>query len=225
MDVAPSPSLRNGSDGPDSKMPTQPSRSVVITHGIDSKGRDLDRLHARLKDGGFEVYRFVYAPSDGTVCLEDSASQLKAFVDTTLPVGTRFSMVAFSMGGLISRWYLDKLDGAARVDRFITLATPHRGTILGYLRHNLAGRQLRPRSRFLRDLENSNGPVQRGELESHSFWTSFDLMIVPAHSSNVSWASVRHFWVPAHPFMLSDHCVLEAVAETLARPLSRTVLH
>ncbi len=193
-------------------------RHVLVTHGIDSNGADLKMLIAALEQKGFVVHLFVYAPSDGSLGLEKPAGDLVQFVKRELPPDARFSIVAFSMGGLVTRWYLDILSGAERVDRFITISSPHKGSLLGHLRRNRGGQQLCPGSDFLRQLESRNGPVQSGAIESHSFWTPFDLMIVPANSSVVPWAKEHKFWVAAHPLMLTDKRVLSTLCDILSRP-------
>ncbi len=194
------------------------ARHVVVTHGIDSDGGDLKTLIKALKDTGFAVHLFVYTPSDGSLGLEKPAEDLAKFVERELPSDARFSLVAFSMGGLITRWYLDMLGGAARVERYITISSPHNGSLMGNLRWNRGGEQLRPGSEFLRKLESNKGPVQSGEVEAHSFWTPLDLMIVPANSSVVPWAQEHKFWVAAHPLMLTDKDVLRALRDILAKP-------
>jgi triacylglycerol lipase len=193
-------------------------RHVVVTHGIDSDGGDLKMLINALKRTGFAVHLFVYVPSDGSLGLEKPAEDLAKFVERELPADTRFSLVAFSMGGLITRWYLDILGGAARVERYVTISSPHNGSLMANLRWNLGGEQLRPGSDFLRTLESNNGPVQSGKIEAYSFWTPLDLMILPANSSVVPWAKEHMFWVAAHPLMLTDKDVLKTLCEILARP-------
>ena len=96
---------------------------------------------------------FVFHPgkiiSDG---LEKLAEQLKAFVDERIEPEQRFDLVGYSMGGLVSRYYLQRLGGLRRVRRFITLAAPHNGSYMAYLLPNRGGEQMRPGSAFIEDL-------------------------------------------------------------------------
>ena len=76
----------------------------------------------------------------------------------------RIDLVGHSEGGLIGRYYIQKLDGARRVRHLVTLGTPHRGTHWAYwghlLRHVLPSlRQMAPGSPLLRDLADDSFPT------------------------------------------------------------------
>ncbi|WP_409013479.1 esterase/lipase family protein [Dyadobacter sp. CY351] len=76
----------------------------------------------------------------------------------TLWRSDRIDLIAFSMGGLISRYYLQRLGGLAKTDRFITIATPHHGTLAAYFLPFPGIKQMRPNSLFLIDL---NGNLEQ----------------------------------------------------------------
>lgn len=159
------------------------------------------RLH--LEEHGWKTHAFDLAPPDGSLGLEELALQVDRYANTNLP--SKYQLISFSMGGLVSRYYLQRLGGLKRVDKFITLATPHYGTITAYARFNEAARQMRPNSPFLQDLNRDITQLQ--EISFSSIWTPFDLMIIPANSSHV--ASANNLQVPVlmHPWMLiSPNC-------------------
>ena len=66
-----------------------------------------------------------------------SALQLKAFIDRQLPKWRTHSgakdakviLIAHSMGGLVSRYYLEALGGWRACRLLLTIATPHRGSL------------------------------------------------------------------------------------------------
>lgn len=91
-------------------------------------------------------------------------------------------IVAHSMGGLVARYYLERLDGAKHVERLITIGTPHRGTRLGWLGWALpAARDLLGSSALLTDL----GPVRPGAKYT-SIWSRADAVIQPPESSSIA---------------------------------------
>ena len=60
-------------------------------------------------------------------------------------------LVAHSMGGLVCRAYLGR-NGRARVERLITIASPHAGSELARIGFGANAREMEPGSRWLQDL-------------------------------------------------------------------------
>ena len=91
-------------------------------------------------------------------------------------------IVAHSMGGLVARFYIERMGGAAKVQRLITIGTPHRGTRLGRFGLGLPGaRDLIGGSPLLVDL----GPVRPGAAYT-SIWSRADAVIQPPESSSIA---------------------------------------
>lgn len=65
---------------------------------------------------------------------------------------SRVDIVTHSMGGLAGRYYLLKLDGRPNVRRFITVATPHRGTNWAFFNFTQSIRDMKPGNPLLEEL-------------------------------------------------------------------------
>ena len=186
---------------------------VLLIHGIKDDARKMEPLARYLRSHGRTVHTMNLKPSWGQVGLEELAGQLEEFVRQTFPAHERFDLVGFSMGGLVSRYYLQRLGGMERVHRFVTISTPHRGTVMAFLIPNEGCRQMRPGSAFLRDLDRDADTLQR--VGFTSLWTPLDLTIVPADSSVVAGAANRRLWCIAHPLMVYQPSCHEAVRVAL----------
>jgi triacylglycerol lipase len=77
---------------------------------------------------------------------------------------------------------------------------------------------MRPESSFLQEL-NSDVDVILQRIQTTIFWTPFDLMIVPAKSSQLSLGKERTIPVLLHPWMLTDQRMLKAIAQALSEPI------
>jgi len=122
-------------------------------------------------------------PKPMTADIRDLAKQVAEKVDAILS-GThtdRVSLVGHSMGGLIARYYVERLGGARKVNVCVTIGSPHHGTLLSRLAPGTNGKQMRPGSEFLTDL-NRLEHVSLG-TRFVSIWSTFDNMCVPATSS------------------------------------------
>jgi triacylglycerol esterase/lipase EstA (alpha/beta hydrolase family) len=118
------------------------------------------------------------------------------------------------MGGLVARYYVQRLGGIERVRRLITISSPHNGTCAAFLRRNGGARQMRPGSAFLCDLNRDVSVLDR--IDFTSIWTPFDLMILPAHSSVLPAGRAIRVNVGAHPPMVRNQRVLKLVADVLS---------
>ncbi len=186
---------------------------MLLIHGIHDTEVLFNRLRLRLQALGKAVHCVNLTPNNGDAGIDTLAEQVGGFVDANFGKISQFDVVAFSMGGLVARYYVQRLGGASRVRRLITLATPHNGTYTAFLRGNAGARQMRPGSEFLRRL-NSDAHMLN-DIEFISIWTPLDLMIVPARSSVMPVGRNVRFAVAAHPLMVRSRRVLNSVVNLL----------
>lgn len=166
-----------------------------------------------LQKCGFRPLALDLIPSDGTIGLDGLAAQIGTFANQRLSPDEPFDLVGFSMGGLVSRYYVQRLGGMARARRLITISTPHRGTYSAYALGNEGSRQMRPGSAFLKGLNRDAALLER--VRFASIWTPLDLMIIPASSSRLGVGEEFRIPVLVHPWMLRSRRSLELVANLL----------
>lgn len=199
--------------------PVEQRVPVLLVHGIDDDASAFDVMRERLEREGWpHVHALSLVPNDGSEGVPALARQVAREAEAlrTRTGARRVDVVGFSMGALVTRYWLQLHGGRLVVRRYISISGPHAGTQLAWLRRGKGVRQMRPQSRLLRYLERERRPW--GEVEVHSFWTPWDLTIFPACSSRLRGASERTFPVLMHPWMLSDGRVLDAVVEVLGSP-------
>jgi triacylglycerol lipase len=121
------------------------------------------------------------------------------------------------MGGIVSRYYIQRLGGIKLIQRFITISSPHHGTIAAYASKRPGCVQMRPDSLFLHDL-NSDALMLK-DINFTSIWTPYDLIILPANSSQMPFGNEVIIPSMLHPWMLRDIRSLKAVEEALRKPL------
>ncbi|MEO8614703.1 MAG: hypothetical protein ABI600_06150, partial [Luteolibacter sp.] len=119
-------------------------RRVVLVHGFLETGNTFKMLKTRLEKRGIECYVPRLNPSDGRGGLGNLALHLKQDIDAKFGPDEPISIVAFSMGGIVSRQYLQILGGAARCENFITISSPHHGTNAAWLYPTKGAEEMRP---------------------------------------------------------------------------------
>jgi triacylglycerol lipase len=189
---------------------------VLIVHGIwDSRLRVRSLEHGLVSRGFQHARAFDLNPKDGRAPIAALAEQTKREADALLAEhGGPIDLVGFSMGALVSRYYLQKLGGKACVRRFISVSGPQQGTFTAYALPLAGLRDMRPGSALIRELEADSDAF--GNVEVHCLYTPYDAMIVPATSSVLRGAkSVQKIALPMHRMMITHRAGLDAIASIL----------
>ncbi|KPQ40552.1 MAG: triacylglycerol lipase [Phormidium sp. OSCR] len=192
-----------------------PEKNVILVHGIFRQSKVFAKMKQQLEQDGYRVYTPDLYHHWGALSLSDVAGQLAEFIDSTLPAESSFDLVGLSMGGIVSRYYLQRLGGVDRVQRFISIASPHFGTWFAYTFPRRTGLEMRPGSRLLQDL---NGDLEKLNLEMTSIWTFWDFIIVPAHHCCLPVGEVVQVKVIPHGMMAWSDRTIEVVRQRLQQP-------
>lgn len=189
--------------------------AVVLVHGLWNTVNIFGRLHGYLENQGWDVYAVSLIPNNGDIGIEQQAEQLYEFIKLSLGSQQSFCLLGFSMGGLVSRYYLQRLGGLRRVRRFIAVSVPHYGSALAWFRWNIGGLQMRPGSDFLTDL---NRDMEKLSVcRPLSLWTPYDLLVLPARHCCLPVGENQRLLVRTHDEMLWDEKSLAAIAKGLIR--------
>ena len=149
-------------------------RTVVLVHGYLANRSTLFPLAAYLRLRGVkQVLHFDYDSREG---VERGALGLREFLRQHVR-GGRIDLVGHSLGGLVARVYLQELGGSRRVDRCVTLGTPHLGTYNSYWLWSRIGGELRPDSPLLARLAASRAAAQR--VRFLSLIAGSDNLVIP----------------------------------------------
>ncbi len=195
----------------------QQRNSVVLVHGIFDTYQVFDTMASHLRENGWQTHSFNLEPNNGDVGLDELAVQVADYIASNFTPTESLDLVGFSMGGIISRYYVQKLGGIKRVQRLVTISAPNHGTVTAYFPQNIGGKQMRPQSQFLQDLNRDVAILEK--INYTCIWTPFDLMILPATSSKMPVGEEIVLPVGLHPWMLTDPQCIESVATALSMPL------
>jgi len=208
-------------------QPSSPHpRPVVLVHGTFADMSDSwQALSPLLKNNGWCVFAFnygSYAGSDaigvyGVGEIRSSAQELSAFVDEVRAAtgASQVDLVGHSQGGMMPRYYLKYLGGAAKVHTLVGLSPSNHGTTLDGL-FTLSGffpgagqftgglcpacQEQESGSAFITEL-NGGGETVAG-VEYTVIQTRYDQVVTPYTSAFLSGSNV-------HNVLLQNQCVLD----------------
>ncbi|WBO67276.1 esterase/lipase family protein [Streptomyces camelliae] len=235
-DSAPSTGWNDWSCKPSADHP----RPVVLVHG--TLGNSVDNwlsLAPYLEARGYCVFSLDYGQLSGVPLfyglgpIDQSAGQLSAFVDKVLAAtgAAKADLVGHSQGGMMPRYYLKFLGGAAKVNALVGLAPDNHGATLSGLTDLLpyfpgAGDLIKattpgladqiPGSDFLTKL-NAGGDTVPG-VHYTVIATKYDEVATPWQSQYLSGSDV-------HNVLLQDLCPLDLTEHVAIGLFDRIAFH
>jgi triacylglycerol lipase len=187
--------------------------NVVLVHGFMDTGSVFKKIQQRLESRGFNCIVPNLQPRDARNGIDELSATLQREIESKIPHHQSFSLIGFSMGGLVARHYLQERDGAKQCERLITISSPHHGTLTAWLYPGMGARQMRPGSEFFSNLAATESRL--GNIQLFSYRTPLDLMILPSRSSTWQRATNLDFAVLLHPLMLHSKPVLADIEARL----------
>ena len=194
--------------------PAPAQRPIVLVHGVmvnDGVWFTMRRYLARQSVGA--VYTINYGPPYGDI--EHFAEQLGAKIESVCAAtgATRVLLVCHSMGGLVARAYL-RQRGPARIERIITIGTPHHGSAFarGFVGRCLA--QMRPGNAWLAELNRDE--MKPSPVPIVSIWSRHDSLVAPQASSELACAQNIALVGIGHNALLNDGHVLLLLTHAIA---------
>lgn len=180
---------------------------IILLHGLIDNGSIFVTLRRSLRRRGFgRVITLNYSPFAQDI--RQVARQLGELVERTCEETgyEKVHVVGHSLGGIVARYYVQRLGGDLRVHTVCTLGSPHSGTLAAHLLPQKLVKQLRPGSDVLVDLEQ---PAPGLQSRFVSFWSDLDELMVPKRSAridhpdlaarNVLLHGVGHMSLPINP--------------------------
>jgi triacylglycerol lipase len=172
---------------------------VVFVHGFFCNRGLWNPWLVRLRARGVPFIAVNLEPAFGSIDayppIIDAAVRRLALASGRPPV-----IVAHSMGGLATRAWLARRAPDARVQRVVTVGTPHRGTWLARYGFATNARQMRLGSRWLRqlaELEAGRGEVCT-QVPFTCFYSHCDNIAFPPSTGTLPGADNRHVPGSAH---------------------------
>jgi triacylglycerol lipase len=192
---------------------------ILLIHGIMDNRSVFTVFRRALRRRGFGV---VHAVNYGlfTGDLREAAHELQCHVERLREATGAYKVhiVGHSLGGVIARYYVQRLGGSAHVDTLVTLGSPHSGTLGAYLIPTALGRQLRPGSPPLAELAE---PAPACTTRFLVVWSRMDQMVLPQGNARLEHPDldVAQFELPdvGHLALPIDGRVVRWVVEALAR--------
>jgi triacylglycerol lipase len=183
---------------------------ILLVHGLVDNRSIFTLLRRALRRRGFgRVITVNYSPFTHDV--RSAATRLAQLVERTCEETgyERVHVVGHSLGGVIARYYVQRMGGDARVHTLCTLGSPHAGTSAARLLPTALVRELRAGSPLMAELAE---PAQGCRTRFVAFWSDLDQLIVPKRSARID-----------HPDLAARNVLLRGVGH-MSLPIDSRVV-
>jgi pimeloyl-ACP methyl ester carboxylesterase len=157
---------------------------IVLVHGVIDNHAAFTVMEYALRRRGFQTLS-AYDYGLLTHNIPQAAVHLgEAIEELAASTGyERVHVIGHSLGGLIARYYVQRLGGDHYVHTLVTLGTPHQGTQLAWAAPLLPlVRQLTPNSSLIQELAE---PASECRTRFIAFYSDIDHLIVPSHNARL----------------------------------------
>ena len=191
-------------------------RPIFLVHGLWNNPKLFEKLIEKIEVDNYQIYIPHLPHKFGKTSLRKLAKDLNSQIEDFVGPALEIDIVGFSMGGLISRFWLQNYDGFLRTKRFLSIGTPHFGTytaqmIPSFLMAGIA--EMKRGSSFLSQLNNDLTSLER--VECTSFFTKWDLMSFPGWQAKLSIGDSYHLPVLTHKELITNSGSLDILSKKI----------
>jgi len=153
---------------------------ILFIHGFGGSEYEYKPIIKFLKNhGNPNCYRFIYKEKFGQSSIKLIAEHLHEYIVKNVSEA-EIDVIALSQGGIIARYYIAHYSDK-KINKCITICTPHSGSLVAYLGFLPGMKELRPNSSLLKDLD-----IDRAEY--YAVYNPLDLFVVPGWSAKLEFA-------------------------------------
>ena len=160
---------------------------IILIHGLWNTSSIFSSLTSKLDNFGIEYFAPTLNHAYGMTSIVDLTNLLNDLVLEKYGLKKEIDILGFSMGGVIGRYWIKKFNGYKRTRKFLTVGSPHNGTLAAQLVPKYPFRgisEMKINSGLLRDLSRYNFLLK--DIECISFFSYWDLMVFPGWRANLN---------------------------------------
>ena len=188
----------------------------ILIHGLWNTSDIFSSITPKLDEIGVEYFAPTLKHSFGMTSIVYLTNLLNEMILDKYGCQKEIDILGFSMGGIIGRYWIKKFAGYKRTKRFITVGTPHNGTLTSQLvpSYPFTGiAEMKLNSYLLKDL--SKYDYLLNDIECISFYTYWDLMVFPGWKANLNVGEKISLKILKHRNLVRNSIAVERIVEKL----------
>ena len=189
---------------------------IILIHGLWNTADIFSAITLKLDQLGIEYFAPTLNHQYGMTSIVELTKLLNDLILEKYGLKKKLDILGFSMGGIIGRYWIKKFNGYKRTRSFITVGSPHNGTLASQLIPKYPFRgisEMKINSKLLRELAKNDFFLD--EIECISFFTYWDLMVFPGWWTNLNFGKKISVKVYKHINLVRNKSVVEKIIDEI----------
>ena len=189
---------------------------IILIHGLWNTSSIFSLISSKLDEKEVEYFAPTLNHAFGMTSIVELTNLMDQLIIEKYGLEQEIDILGFSMGGIIGRYWINKFNGYKRTKRFITIGSPHNGTLASQLVPKYPFRgisEMKINSSLLRDLANYDYFLN--DIDCISFFTYWDLMVFPGWRANLNVGEKISLNIFKHRNLVRNPEAVERIIERL----------
>ena len=191
---------------------------IILIHGLWNTADIFSSITPRLDEIGIEYFAPTLKHKYGMTSIIELTNLLNDLILEEYGFEKELDILGFSMGGIIGRYWIKKFNGYKRTRQFITVGSPHKGTLASQLvpKYPFRGISEMKISSFLLNELSKYDYLLQG-INCISFFTYWDLMVFPGWRANLNSGEKIALNVYKHKNLVRNPEAVKRIVDRLLR--------
>ena len=189
---------------------------IILIHGLWNTADIFHSITSKLDEIGIEYFAPTLEHEYGMTSIVELTNSLNDLILEKYGFEQELDIFGFSMGGIIGRYWIKKFNGYKRTRQFITVGSPHNGTLASQLVPKYPFRgisEMKINSKFLRELANNDFFLD--DIECINFFTYWDMMVFPGWWTNLNFGKKISVKVYKHRNLVRNKSVVNKIIDEI----------
>ena len=191
---------------------------IILIHGLWNTSDIFSSITSKFDELGIEYFAPTLKHKYGMTSIVELTNLLNNLILDKYGLEKELDILGFSMGGIIGRYWIKKFNGFKRTRKFITVGSPHNGTLAAQLVPKYPFRgisEMKINSFLLRDLSKYDYLLK--DINCISFFTYWDLMVFPGWRANLNFGEKISLKIYKHKNLVRNPEAVERIIYKLLR--------
>ena len=191
---------------------------IILIHGLWNTANIFSSIISKLDEIGIEYFAPTLRHNYGMTSIIELTNSLNNLILEKYGYEKELDILGFSMGGIIGQYWITKLNGYKRTRRFLTIGSPHKGTLASQIVPKYPFRgisEMKINSILLQEL--SKYDYLLDEINCMSFFTYWDLMVFPGWRAHLNSGEKFSLNIFKHKNLVKNPMAIEIIIKKLVK--------